>query len=83
NSSTRIDYEVADVGGRLPTVLVQVFNLLGEKIKTLASGKHPSGRYSVTWDGTDDRGGKVPSGTYYYRLISGDYASGKKMILLK
>ena len=83
NSSTRIDYQVADVEGRAAIVLVQVFNLLGEKIKTLATGRHPSGRYTVTWDGTDDRGTKVPSGTYYYRLISGDYLSAKRMILLK
>ncbi|MBM4161665.1 MAG: T9SS type A sorting domain-containing protein, partial [Ignavibacteria bacterium] len=83
NASTRIDYEVADVEGRAARVLIQVYNLLGEKVKTLASGQHPSGRYTVTWDGTDDRGAKVPSGTYYYRLISGDYASGKRMILLK
>jgi hypothetical protein len=83
NSTTRIDYEVADLQGRAADVLVQVYNLLGEKVKALASGRHASGRYSVTWDGTDSRGQKVPSGTYYYRLISGDHASGKKMILLK
>ena len=83
NSMTRIDYEVADLQGRAADVLVQVYNLLGEKVKALASGRHASGRYSVTWDGTDSRGQKVPSGTYYYRLISGDHASGKKMILLK
>jgi hypothetical protein len=83
NSTTRIDYEVADLQGRTADVLVQVYNLLGEKVKALASGRHASGRYSVIWDGTDSRGQKVPSGTYYYRLISGDHASGKKMILLK
>ena len=58
-------------------------DLVGEKIKTLVSGYYAGGRYTATWDGTDDHGEKVASGTYFYRLISGNFVSGKKMILLK
>ena len=83
NSSTKIDFELPDRQGGGAKVLIQVFDVVGEKIKTLVSGYYAGGRYSVTWDGTDDRGQKVASGTYYYRLISGDFMSGKKMILLK
>jgi len=83
NSSTRIEFQLPDRQGGGVKVLIQVFDLVGEKIKTLVSGYYAGGRYGVSWDGTDDRGGKVSSGTYYYRLISGDYVSGKKMILLK
>ncbi|MBI3580438.1 MAG: T9SS type A sorting domain-containing protein, partial [Ignavibacteriales bacterium] len=82
NAGTMIRYEVADVPG-VPNVLIQVYNVLGEKIKTLVSAPHATGKYSIYWDGADDHGAKVASGTYYYRLISGDFVSGKKMILLK
>ncbi len=83
NGTTKIEYEVPDVDGRGARVLLQVFDVLGSKIKTLVAKFHFGGRYSVVWDGKDDAGRTVSSGTYYYRLISGDYVSGKKMILLK
>jgi hypothetical protein len=37
----------------------------------------------VTWDGTDQNGYKVTSGTYIYRLTTGDFVQSKKMLLLK
>ena len=83
NGTTKIEYEVPDVDGRGARVLLQVFDVLGSKIRTLVSGFHYGGRYSKVWDGKDDANRQVSSGTYYYRLISGDYVSGKKMILLK
>ena len=83
NGTTKIEYEVPDADGRGARVLLQVFDVLGSRIKTLVAKFHYGGRYSVVWDGKDDAGRTVSSGTYYYRLISGDYVSGKKMILLK
>ena len=82
NGQTKIDYEVMDVAG-LVDVTVQVYNVLGEKVKTLETARHAGGRFTVRWDGTDDRGTKLSSGTYYYRLISGNFVSSKKMIMLK
>ncbi len=82
NERTNIAYEVADAAGRVD-VKVQVFNALGEKVKTLASGLHAGGRFTVVWDGTDDAGRKLASGAYYYRLISETFMSAKKMIMLK
>jgi hypothetical protein len=82
NGQTKIDYEVVDVAG-MADVSVQVYNVLGEKVKTLITARHAGGRFTVRWDGTDDRGTKLASGTYYYRLISGDFVSSKKMIMLK
>ena len=83
NAETKIEFEVPDVEGRFVRTLVQVFNLLGEKVKTLARGEHASGHYTATWDGTDDQGIKVPSGVYFYRLVSKDYVTAKKMIMIK
>ncbi|HTY36806.1 MAG TPA: Ig-like domain-containing protein [Bacteroidota bacterium] len=82
NERTNIAYEVADAAGRVD-VKVQVFNALGEKVKTLASGLHAGGKFTVVWDGTDDAGRKLASGAYYYRLLSGTFMSAKKMIMLK
>ncbi|MEP0821954.1 MAG: Ig-like domain-containing protein [Ignavibacterium sp.] len=83
NAETNIEFEVPDVQGKLVRAFVQVFNLLGEKVKTLARGEHAAGTYRVVWDGTDDQGYKVPSGVYFYRLIATDYVSAKRMVLIK
>ncbi|HWP81425.1 MAG TPA: FlgD immunoglobulin-like domain containing protein [Bacteroidota bacterium] len=85
NGQTVILFEVPDIEGQLARVMVQVFNILGQKVKTLARGEHEAGRYQVTWDGTDDNGARVASGVYFYRLISldGNFVTSKKMILLK
>ncbi len=83
NAETKIEFEVPDVEGKFVRALVQVFNLLGEKVKTLAKGERAAGHYTVTWDGTDDDGMKVPSGVYFYRLVSTDYVTAKKMIMVK
>ena len=82
NGQTKIDYEVMDAAGMVD-VTVQVYNVLGEKVKTLVTARQAGGRFTVRWDGTDDRGTKLSSGAYYYRLISGSFVSSKKMILLK
>lgn len=83
NPQTTIEFEVPDVQGKFARTLVQVFNLLGEKVKTLARGEHAGGRYVVTWDGTDEGGQRVATGVYFYRLVSGEYVSAKKMVMLK
>ncbi|HEX9614740.1 MAG TPA: FlgD immunoglobulin-like domain containing protein, partial [Bacteroidota bacterium] len=83
NAGTNIVFEVPDVQGKFVKALVQVFNLLGEKVKTLAKGEHAAGTYTVTWDGTDESGSRLPSGVYFYRLISTDYVSAKRMVLVK
>ncbi len=83
NNSTIIYYEVPDVAGRLAHVTLQVFNILGEKVKTLVKDDMQPGRYFIVWDGSNDNGQKVSSGTYIYRLVWKDYQSAKKMLLIK
>jgi hypothetical protein len=83
NNSTIIFYEVPDVAGKFARATLQVFNILGEKIKTLVKEDKEPGRYSVMWDGKDDNGMIVASGTYIYRLVIKDYQTAKKMLLLK
>ncbi len=80
NPSTIIEFA-------LPTkshVTVSVFNVLGQKIRTLVDEEKTVGYYSEVWDGTDDNGQPAASGIYFYRIDAGnDYTETKKMMLLK
>ena len=61
---------------------LSVFNLLGQKVRTLANAVMPAGVYRAEWDGRDDRGRQVASGIYLYRLKSGETVLTRKMVLL-
>ena len=60
-----------------------VYNLLGQKVTTLASGYYTPGEYTVEWDGTDRFGNHLSSGVYFYSLVSGNNRVTKKMVLAK
>ncbi|MDR3628073.1 MAG: exo-alpha-sialidase [Ignavibacteriaceae bacterium] len=64
-------------------VLLEIYNIQGEKIKTLINKAQPSGRYSVYWNGKDENEHSVSSGVYFYNLYSKGYSTSKKMIFLK
>jgi len=79
NPTTEITYHLPEQ----QHALLVVYNLIGQKVKTLVNESQSSGSYSVTWDGTDKFGNKVPSGVYVYRLQSGKYIQSRKMLLVK
>jgi hypothetical protein len=79
NATTEIQFEIP----RSSFVLMEVRNILGQKVKTLVSEELRFGRYLTTWDGTDDRGNTVSSGIYLYTITTGSYSTSRKMILLK
>jgi hypothetical protein len=58
-------------------VELSIFNLLGQKVAVLVSGKQTAGRYQIEWDASE-----FSSGVYYYQLVAGDYREVKKTILL-
>ena len=62
---------------------LDVYNILGQRVKTLVSGELSAGRHSVTWAGDDDRGGKVASGVYLYRLSAGGQSAVKRLALVR
>jgi len=64
-------------------VLLKIYNLLGEEIRTLVNERREKGYYTVKWDGKDSRGLTTASGVYFYRLKAGSFVSTKKMILIK
>lgn len=57
--------------------------MLGEEVKTLINSNKSAGTFSVQWNGDNNFGNKVASGTYIYRVIVGSNVISKKMILLK
>ncbi len=64
-------------------VKLDVYNLKGQKIKTLINGTQTKGKHSVVWNGTDDRGRPVSSGMYFYKLVTPKAVLTNKMILMK
>ncbi|MHB1048982.1 MAG: FlgD immunoglobulin-like domain containing protein [Bacteroidota bacterium] len=79
NPSTTVLYSLARSGA----IRLEVFNLIGQKVKTLVHENLKIGRYSVEWDGTNDKGEPVASGVYYYRLKTSQFNAVKKMVLIK
>ena len=60
-----------------------IYDLKGRKIKTLINGKQSSGYYEVKWNATNDLGGAVTGGVYFYKIQVGQISETKKIILLK
>jgi hypothetical protein len=79
NPETAISYSVKSDA----PVTLEVYNLKGQKIRTLVNSDVKGGNYTVTWKGDDEHGNKVASGVYFYKMSSGKFTSSKKMILLK
>jgi hypothetical protein len=66
------------------SVSLEIFNVLGEKVRTLADSKvYEAGIQSEVWDGTNDQGTSAPSGTYFSRLSTPGRVFMRKMMLLK
>jgi len=62
---------------------LEIYNVLGQKVRTLVNTKMAAGRYQAVWDARNDAGSPVGSGVYIYRFAAGDYKQIQKMVLLK
>jgi hypothetical protein len=79
NPTTQISFE-------LPSsefVQLEVYNLIGQKVRTLLHEVRPPGVHQVTWDARDDAGNELPAGIYYYQLKSANFQQTRKMLLVK
>jgi hypothetical protein len=81
NPSTTISFGLPEDSD----VRIEIFNLLGQKVKTLMNGPQRAGFKRVVWNGDDQSGKSVSSGVYFYRLLTddGSFERSKKMMLLK
>ncbi len=77
--STTIKYGLPEAS----KVNLEIYNLAGQKIRTLVSGQESAGFKRVSWDGKNSAGTQVPQGVYFYVFRAGDYTKHHKMILLK
>src|SRR4030066_1149065 len=79
NSETVISFGLSQ-----PTlVTIEIFNILGQKVKTLSNGQMPVGYHRASWDGKDSKGKKVQNGISFYRMTAGDFRDVKKMSFIK
>ncbi|HIE30641.1 TPA: T9SS type A sorting domain-containing protein, partial [Candidatus Poribacteria bacterium] len=84
NPDTWIPYQLAVNA----PVTITIYNLKGQKIKTIALGNQKAGVYvtkdeAAYWDGRDNIGQKASSGLYFYTIQAGNFIATKKMILMK
>ncbi len=80
NPSTGISFRIFEPAS---SYTLEIFNLRGQRVKTLASGYLEAGSHVAVWDGTDDSGQGVSSGIYHYRLSNGSSTQTRRMVLLK
>ena len=79
NPSTTIEFSLAKHGH----VQLEVFNILGQRVRLLASAEYSEGIHQVVWDGKDESGNTVASGVYLYRIRTESYVKSRKMVILK
>ena len=80
NSKTMIKYQIK---GNRDHVSLEIYNLLGKKVRILVNEDQPGGEYLVSWDGKDNNGNDVASGIYIYKLSAGEFNEAKQMILVR
>ncbi|MFC1511893.1 FlgD immunoglobulin-like domain containing protein [Candidatus Latescibacterota bacterium] len=80
NPSTTINYDIAGNGGHVSLV---IYNMTGQKVRTLVNEAKAPGYYSVMWNGADDAGSTVSSGIYLYKIDCGDFSRIEKMTFVK
>ncbi len=65
------------------SVRLSIYNVRGERQRLLVDGIREAGRHQVSWDGTDDQGRGVSSGTYIARIESAAGVQNRKMVLAR
>jgi hypothetical protein len=79
NPTTTIEFSLQ----KSANVKLEIYNLLGQKVRTLLDNQMAAGSHSVIWNAQNDNSMPMPTGMYYYRLTAGDYTQTHKMILMK
>ena len=64
-------------------VAVEIYDVSGRVVRTLAAGTLPAGEHQLVWRGADDRGRPVASGIYFCRASVGDWSASTKLVLFR
>jgi flagellar hook assembly protein FlgD len=79
NESTQIEFILPDAGH----ATLRIYNINGQLVRILLAGDLSAGPHLVRWNGFDDKGQRVASGVYFYRLEHGGKSLARKMLLVK
>jgi flagellar hook assembly protein FlgD len=79
NPTTMIKYDIPED----TFVSVNIYDMIGRRVRTMLSKRISAGRKSIIWDGTNSFGQPVSAGTYFYTIKTDRYFETKKIILLK
>jgi len=79
NPTTTISFDLPEES----KVKIEIYNIKGQKVKTLANDKYQTGNHQVIWNGTDENNKSVGSGVYFYKMETADVTVMKKCLLLK
>jgi hypothetical protein len=79
NTETQIKYQLKKAN----FVTLSIYNILGEKVRTLVKEKQAGGLKTIIWNGRDEKGNELASGIYFYELKAGEVTQTKRMVLLK
>ena len=79
DKQTTISYQLPKAGW----VRLDIYNIAGQLVKTLANLVQPAGSYAVKWDGRDNKNRQVSAGVYIYHLTAGDKTQSRKMVVIK
>ncbi len=80
NPMTEISFAVPQGAG---LVSLEVFDVRGQKVRTLAREALPAGQHTRTWNGRTDEGRQVASGVYFYRLAGNNFSETRKMVVVQ
>ncbi len=79
NPSTRLLFTLPERGH----VSLEVYDIAGRRVRTLAAGAYPAGNHAIDWDGTDESGRPIASGVYFARFASGAVERSSRMVLVR
>ncbi len=85
NPTTTIMFTIgaSEDGALTQQTNLDIYNILGQRVKSLIDNELPSGRYQVEWNSTNESGQRVATGVYFYRIVVGQNSQSKKMLLIK
>ncbi|GBD92533.1 flagellar basal body rod modification protein [bacterium BMS3Abin05] len=79
NPTTEIRYAIP----KSANVTISIYNVFGQKVRTLVTGYKSAGYYVANWNGRSDNGREVSSGIYFYEIHAGTFTATKKMTLMR
>ncbi len=79
NNQTNIEFQISSQS----SIKLEIFNILGQKVKTLIDEDKSPGYYAIQWNGKNDLSDSMNSGIYFIKFSTGKFTETKKMTLLK